>query len=153
MSLFSQFASLFNAIFQPGKSPAYTTLIYPTHGKPVVVHDGLGVRHERTCYQYPDSLIEDGVETITSFGHYPADDVAWVEPLALQAGDFLSSTATSCFEFMEANRINPANGMPMMDSGFDVMGNPYGMDTASDSLSFDHGVSDMGGSSSSFGFD
>jgi len=54
---------------------------------------------------------------------------------------------------MGADWVNPANGMPMMDSCFDVMGNAYGMDTMSDSLSFDHGMSDFGGSFSAFGFD
>ena len=153
MSLFSQFASLFTAIVQPGRS-AYTTVIYPIQGKPVVVHDGLGICHESKCYQHSDLLLGEGMETISSFDDYLGDHAAWVEPFTqIQAANLLSSCPTSCYEFMDASQVNPVNGLPMMDSCFDVMGNPYGMDTAGDILSFDDGMRGTGGGSSSFGFD
>jgi hypothetical protein len=39
---------------------AYTTVIYPVKGKAVVVHDGLGVRHERPWYLLSESQQSQG---------------------------------------------------------------------------------------------
>lgn len=154
MSLFSQFASLFTAIIQPGRS-AYTTVIYPIQGKPVVVHDGLGICHESACHQHPDLLLEEGMETISSFDDCLGDHTASIKPPAqIHAADLLSSCPSSCFEFIETSQVNPANGMPMMDGCFDIMGNPYGMDTSGcDIVPFDDGMSAVGGGSSPFDFD
>ena len=49
MSLFSELICLFTSIVKPTQ-PAYTTIIYPIQGKAVVVHDGLGIRHEHAWY-------------------------------------------------------------------------------------------------------
>lgn len=149
VSLFSQFASLFAAIVRPDRS-AYTTVIYPIRGKAVVVHDGLGICHERACYQSPDSLIGEGMETSFPFDDY----AACAEPHSLtQASNFLSSSSAGCAEFIEGSLINPVNGMPMMDGCFDVMGNPYGMDALGDRLYFDHEAPNFGETSSSVDFD
>lgn len=154
MSVFSKLFGLFSAITQPGRSTAYTTVIYPIQGQPVVVHDGLGICHESTFNQYSDGLLEERVEMVSSFDDCLGDHAASIEPLAEnQTANLLSSCPTSCYEFMDASQVNPVNGMPMMNSCFDVMGNPYGMDTAGDILSFDDGMSGTGGGSSSFGFD
>ncbi len=131
MSFFSKFASLFTAIVRPDRS-AYTTVIYPNRGKAVVVHDGLGIRHEHACDQSLGSILGEGVEVTFSFDDY----AAWSEPDAqAQADNFM---------------INPVNGMPMMDSCFDVMGNPYGMDALGDRLYFDHEATIVRDTSSPF---
>jgi len=151
MSLFSELVSLFTSIVNPTQ-PVYTTIIYPIQGKAVVVHDGLGIRHEKRWQRFYSLLEED--EPSTSFNTLHNDQSTPTEPAELfQAASFTSEFFSSSFEPMSAGSINPANGMPMMDSGFDVMGNAYGMDTMSVSLSFDHGMSDFGGSFSAFGFD
>ncbi|MHB0765818.1 hypothetical protein ACYCFC_15775 [Stutzerimonas sp. NM35] len=151
MSLFSELVNLFTSIVQPAK-PAYTTIIYPIQGKAVVVHDGLGIRHERR-WQMFDSLLEEN-DPSTSFTTPHDDHTSQTDPVELfQADTFSSDFLASSFEPMGASWLNPANGMPMMGSCFDVMGNAYGIDTMSDSLSFDHGMSDFGGSFSAFGFD
>lgn len=151
MNLFSHLASLFTAIVQPAK-PAYTTIIHPNQGKAVVVHDGLGIRHER-WWQMFDSLLDGGDPSI-SFSTLHDANTSQTDPAELfQTDSFASALLAGSFESMGVSWINPANGMPMMDSCFDVMGNAYGMDTMSDILSFDHGMSDFGDSFSAFGFD
>mgnify|MGYP001018312114 CR=1 FL=1 len=151
MSFFSELVSLFTSIAKPAQ-PAYTTIIYPIQGKAVVVHDGLRIRHEHRWHRF-DSLLEED-EPSTSFSTLHDNHTSQAEPVEpFQADSFTSDYFASSFEPMGADLVNPANGMPMMDCCFDVMGNAYGMNTMSDSLSFDHGMSDFGGSFSAFGFD
>lgn len=152
MKLIQNIAQLLTLFYKPA-STAYTTLIYPSQGKVVVVHDGLGIRHERPWYQAP-SLDED-VDTKT-FDSLLHDHTGWtdsfdtVHPVQTEE---ISSIFSSPFEPMETCWVNPANGMPMLDSCFDVMGNAFGTDMLSDSLSFDHGISSFESSFSSLGFD
>jgi hypothetical protein len=149
MSLFSELVSLCASILQPTK-PVYTTIIYPSQGKPVVVHDGLSIRHERR-WQMADSLLEEDVPSF-SFSTLQNDPTSQAEPVELfQAENFSSDLLASSFEPIET-MVNPANGMPMMDGCFDVMGNAYGTDMMSNSMSFDHAI-DLGSSFSAFGFD
>ncbi len=76
------------------------------------------------------------------------DYAAWSEPDAqAQADNFLSGSSSGSVEFMEGSLINPVNGMPMMDSCFDVLGNPYGMDALGDRLYFDHEATIVGDTS------
>ncbi|BFN25349.1 hypothetical protein PSCT_00878 [Pseudomonas sp. SCT] len=154
MNLFTHIANLITSVVRPEKT-AFTTVIYPSQGKAVVVHDGLRIRHENRWHRF-DSLLEED-EPSTSFSTLHDNHTSQAEPVEpvepFQADSFTSDFFASSFEPMGADWVNPANGMPMMDSCFDVMGNAYGMDTMSDSLSFDHGMSDFGGSFSAFGFD
>jgi len=152
MKLIQNIAQLLTLFYKPA-STAYTTVIYPSQGKAVVVHDGLGIRQERWWYQV-DSQREEDMDTSTSFNLMQQDHIDWADPVGqIQAEDIFSAFSSTHFEPMGTSWLNPANGMPMMDSCFDVMGNAYGMDTMSDSLSFDHGMSDFGGNFSAFGFD
>lgn len=149
MSLFSELVSLCASILQLTK-PVYTTIIYPSQGKPIVVHDGLSVRHERR-WQMADLLLEEDVPSF-SFSTLQNDPTSQAEPVELfQAENFSSDLLASSFEPIET-MVNPANGMPMMDGCFDVMGNAYGTDMMSNSMSFDHAI-DLGSSFSAFGFD
>jgi len=151
MKLIQNIAQLLTHFYKPA-STAYTTIIYPSQGKAVVVHDGLGIRHERR-WQMADSLLEDEVPSF-SFSSLHDDPSCQTEPVELfQAERFSSDLFASNFEPMDTMWVNPANGMPMMDGCFDVMGNPYGMDMMSDIASFDHAMSDFGSSFSTFGFD
>jgi len=150
MSLFSELVSLCASILQPTK-PVYTTIIYPSLGKPVVVHDGLSIRHERR-WQMADSLLEDEVPSF-SFSSLHNDPTSQTEPVELfQAESFSSDLLASSFQPMDTMWVNPASGMSMMDGCLDVMGNAYGTDMMSDSMSFDH-ASGLGSSFSAFGFD
>lgn len=151
MSLFSELVALFASVFQPTK-PVYTTIIYPSQGKPVVVHDGLSIRHERR-WQMAESLLVEEIPSF-SFSSLQNDPTSQTEPVELfQAESFSSDLLASSFQPMDTMWVNPANGMPMMDTCFDVMGNAYGMDMMSDIASFDHAMSDFGSSFSTFGFD
>ncbi|HBP0699493.1 hypothetical protein ACM7HV_22210 [Pseudomonas paraeruginosa] len=148
MKLFCELFNLFS-IFQRAR-PDYTTIIYPSQGKPIVVHDGLSLRHERR-WQMADSLLEEEVPS-SSFSSLHNDPTSQAEPIELfQAESFSSDLLASSFEPIET-MVNPANGMPMMDGCFDVTGNAYGTDMMSDSMSFDHAI-DLGSSFSAFGFD
>lgn len=150
MSLFSELVTLFASIVQP--KPVYTTIIYPSLGKPVVVHDGLSIRHERR-WQMADFLLEEDVPSF-SFSSLHNAPTSQTEPVELfQAESFSSDLLASSFQPMDTMWVNPANGMPMMDSCLDVMGNAYGTDMMSDIASFDHAMSDFGSSFSTFGFD
>lgn len=152
MNLFTHIANLITSVVRPEKA-AFTTVIYPSQGKAVVVHDGLGIRQERWWYQV-DSQREEDMDTSTSFNLMQQDHTVWADSFdpvgQTQAEDTFSSTH---FEPMETFWPNPANGMPMLDSCFDVMGNAFGTDTMSNSLSFDHGMSSFEDSFSPFGFD
>jgi len=152
MNLFTHIANLITFVVQPKKT-AYTTVIYPSQGKPVVVHDGLGIRQKRWWYQV-DSQTEEDINTSTSFNLMQQDHTDWADPVVqIQAEDIFSAFSSTYFEPMGTSWVNPANGMPLLDSCVDVMGNAFGTDTMSDSLSFDHGMSSFGDSFSSFGFD
>lgn len=150
MKLFSELFNLFVSIL-PRAKPDYTTIIYPSQGKPVVVHDGLSIRHERR-WQMADLLLEEEAPSF-SISSLHNDLTSQTKPVELfQAESFYSDLLASSFEPIETMWVNPANGMPMMDSCFDVMGNAYGTDIMSDSMSFVH-ASDLGSSFSAFGFD
>jgi len=152
MNLFTHIANLITSVVRPEKA-AFTTVIYPSQGKAVVVHDGLGIRQERWWYQV-DSQREEDMDTSTSFNLMQQDHTVWADPVGqIQAEDISSAFSSTHFEPMETFWLNPANGMPMLDSCFDVMGNAFGTDTMNDSLSFNHGMSCFDDSFSSFGFD
>lgn len=153
MTLFTNLANLFASVVQLSNKNKFTTVIYPSRGTAVVVHDGLEMRHESQWYQYPDSLIEEDVRMTSSFETYFGDHTGWAEPITQIQADGCSPLA-SCLGFMaETSWVNPANGMPMMDNCFDVMGSTYGRDIMSDYSSFDHGMDAFEDSVSSFGFD
>ncbi|MGE6690290.1 hypothetical protein ACQKFE_20230 [Stutzerimonas stutzeri] len=150
MNLFTHIANLITSVVRP-ETAAFTTVIYPSQGKAVVVHDGLGIRQERRWYQV-DSLEDE--DTITSFDSIVQEHTSWADPVGqVHAENTFSAFSSTYFEPMGTSWLNPANGMPMLDSCFDVMGNAFGTDTMTDSLSFDHGMSSFGDSFSSFGFD
>ncbi|MFV3327117.1 hypothetical protein ACNFG0_11665 [Pseudomonas sp. NY15372] len=46
MDLLATIANLMSSIVQPPK-PLYSTVVYPTQGKAVVLHDGLNIHSER----------------------------------------------------------------------------------------------------------
>ncbi|MHB0819524.1 hypothetical protein ACYCFK_14710 [Stutzerimonas stutzeri] len=151
MKLIQNIAQLLTLFCKPA-STAYTTIIYPSQGKAVVVHDGLGIRHERPWYQVP-WLDEDTSETFDSLLHAHTNWADSFDPVQPIQTEKISSIFSSPFEPMETCGVNPANGMPMLDGCFDVMGNAFGTDMLSDSLSFDHGISSFESSFLSFGFD
>ncbi len=99
-----------------------------------------------------ESLLEEEIPSF-SFSSLQNDPTSQTEPVELfQAESFSSDLFASSFQAMDTMCVNPANGMPMMDRCFDVMGNAYGTDMMSDSMSFGH-ASDLGSSFSAFGFD
>ncbi len=152
MNLFTHIANLITSVVRPEKT-AFTTVIYPSQGKAVVVHDGLGIRQERRWYQV-DSQTEEDMDTSTYFNLMQQDPSDWADPVdQIQAEDIFSAFSSTHLESMGTSGVNPANGMPMLDSCFDVMGNAFGTDTMNDSWSLDHGMSSFGDSFSSFGFD
>lgn len=137
MNLLATISNLMASIVQPTK-PLYTTVVYPSQGKAVVLHDGLNICSERMWYQHPDSLTGKEEESSHPLEHYIEDKSAELEHPIQTRGDTCS--LQSCFmDQMDNGWVNPANGLPMLDSCVDVMGNIYGMDSMSDGLWFDHG--------------
>lgn len=150
--------------------PAYTTIIYPAGGMPVIVHDGLGIARERPWYQV---LVIDQEDALSSPLDIQAIGDGFAERLSLLEGpdagcgflddmddlmvpvtmDFATgedeylaefasladtgSSIESCSPFegdtdcftgsTDPFDINPASGLPMIDSSIDVGGNLYGM--------------------------
>ncbi|MGU5200740.1 hypothetical protein RGT51_20820 [Pseudomonas aeruginosa] len=137
MDLRATIANLMASIVQPTK-PLCTTVVYPTQGKAVMLHDGLNIRSERTWYQYPDSLTGEEEKSTDPLDLHIVDNAAWGEPVMQTQADNCSLQSSS-MDLMDNAWVNPANGLPMMDGCVDVMGNAYGMDSMSDSLRFDHG--------------
>jgi hypothetical protein len=99
MDLLATIANLMASIVQPTK-PLYTTVVYPTLGKAVVLHDGLNIRSERTWHQYPDSLTGEEERSTYPFDLQIDDNAVWVEP-AMQAQTDNSSLQSSFMKLME----------------------------------------------------
>lgn len=149
---------------------AYSTVVYPTRGVPVLVHDGLGIAQERPWYQLPatelqqdqlDSLdiqpidddlierlsqLEDGdsgfsftdafgdlvssiTDSVSSLGAVPIDRAPQFPARSAVSGlSIFDSIDNGLFTSgYETSSVNPANGLPMLDSCIDVAGNPFGM--------------------------
>lgn len=153
----------------PQSKPAYSTIVYPTRGEGVVVHDGLGIHEERPWYSLPKtdvapvpvqpqeahiSAAEASDDAGTSVDvvdpTWSSDDsIAPHQPSSFwnsltgifDAGGIStfskSVTGTEIVESPQFLGVNPATGMQMLDTGFDVGGNVFGVDTSS---------SDFGGS-------
>lgn len=143
MNLLTHIAKVLVAAFQPNNH-AYTTVVYPVQGKAVVLHDGLGIRHERPWYQLSESLHRQG-SCRTLFDTMQNDNATWDDPS-------MNVHAAHGTEAMDITGVNPANGLPMMDGGIDVMGNPFGTDMLSYSWSLDCGLNGFGCSFSDFDF-
>ncbi|VVP41511.1 hypothetical protein PS850_04928 [Pseudomonas fluorescens] len=117
-----------SALSQP--AAVYTTVIYPTRGQAVIVHDDLGVAAERSWYE--DARVMSTASLLNTAAFYTVeDDLMNSESIAMAdcAGDSMGIGLYS---------INPATGLPMIDGLIDVMGNLMGMDAhAFDGPSFD----------------
>ena len=121
-------AAFWSALSRP--AAVYTTVIYPTRGQAVIVHDDLGVAAERSWYE--DARVMSTASLLNTAAFYTVeDDLTSSESIAMAdcAGESMG---------MEFDAINPATGLPMVDGLIDVMGNPMGMDShAFDEPSFD----------------
>lgn len=108
----------------------YTTVIYPTRGQAVIVHDDLGVAAERSWYE--DARVMSTASLLNTAAFYTVeDDLTSSKSIAMAdcAGESMG---------MGLYAINPATGLPMVDGLIDVMGNPMGMYShAFDGSSFD----------------
>jgi len=113
MKLIQNIAQLLTHFYKPA-STAYTTIIYPSQGKAVVVHDGLGIRHERPWYQVPwlDEDLDTG-ETFDSLLHAHTTWTDSFDPVQPIQTEEISSIFSLPFEPIETCWVNPANGMPM----------------------------------------
>lgn len=152
MRLLTHIARMLASALHPA-THAYSTIVYPVQGKAVVMHDGLGIRRERPWYQLSESLLRQD-DTRTHFDSMQHDSSTWDDPsMHVHADDLASGfMAANGSEVMDTTGVNPANGLPMMDGGIDVMGNPFGTDMLSDSWSFDCGLGGCGSSFSDFDF-
>lgn len=124
--------NLITAVWSALSRPAavYTTVIYPTRGQAVIVHDDLGVAAERSWYE--DARVMSTASLPNTAAFYTVQvHLTSIESIAMAdcAGESMG---------MELDAINPATGLPMVDGIIDVMGNPMGMDShAFDESSFD----------------
>ena len=83
MNLLATIANLMASIAQPTK-PLYTTVVYPSQGKAVVLHDGLNICSERMWYQNPDLLTGEVEKSTDPLDPHIDDNPAWVEPVTTQ---------------------------------------------------------------------
>lgn len=124
--------NLITAVRSAQSRPAavYTTIIYPTRGQAVIVHDDLGVAAER--FWYEDARVMSTASLLnTAACNTVEDDLTSSESIAMT--DFAGESMGMGFY-----AINPVTGLPMVDGIIDVMGNPMGMDShAFDEPSFD----------------
>lgn len=149
MNVFTSLANLAASLVKPAK-PAYTTVIYPRKGLAVLLHDGLGIHQERPWYQFISSGME---RTLDAASNLPVIHPVWADlDELLQTEEISPVYSGSNVEAIKPVLINPATGCAMLESGIDVMGNPYGMDMTSDAWSGDHDTSDLEGNYS-FEFD
>ena len=113
--------------------PVYGVIVNPATGLPMVggiygLDTGgnpYGYRGGRYDTSIPDEKIHDGVKGIASV----FSDSAPSSPDSDSdvAADVVSHSFTSsCRNYDSLDEINPATGLPMADSCFDVGGNPYG---------------------------
>lgn len=147
MNFLTYLANFLLSVVSPNKR-AYTTVIYPVKGKAVVVHDGLGVRHERPWYLLPESQQSQGNNQslfTTMFDIYDHDNLYGHIHESDCASNILAIHDT-------APSFNPANGLPMLDGCIDVIGNPSGMDLLSESGLSGCALDDFGSSFSDFDF-
>ena len=134
MNVFTSLANLAASLVKPAK-PAYTTVIYPSKGPAVLLHDGLGIHQERPWYQFIGSGME---RTMDAASNLPEIHPVWANLYeSLQAEEISPVYPGSNVELIKTVSINPATGCAMLESGIDVMGNPYGMDITSDAWSCD----------------
>lgn len=117
---------------------AYTTLVYPSRERAVVVHDGLGIAAERPWYECAAVVqAPPALSTLDMQSDLLATDPSDVDPVVM----------TVCGDSWMDNGlvvINPATGLPMVGGVVDVMGNPMGIDMGNfDAISNDFSCSDM----------
>ena len=99
MDLLATIANLMASIVQPTKA-LYTTVVYPTQGKAVVLHDGLNIRSGRTWYQYHESLAGEEEKSTYPFDLHIDDNAVWIEPV-MQTQTDNCSLQSSFMKLME----------------------------------------------------
>ena len=113
----------------------YSTLVYPTRGQAVLIHDGLGIAEEYPWYHrlitQPSSTAIRHC-TAQSTSQPSSDEIHGCDRRNLNelGENVLIGTGIwqedSCWDYeSEGSSINPASGLPIM-GGVDVAGNPYG---------------------------
>lgn len=121
---------------------AYTTVVYPTKGKALVLHDGLGISGERSWYEMP-LVIENatiGVDNDPQLNLFDGDSYFFsAADEESQLIEFTDQCRTGSYTV-----VNPATGLPIFNGCTDVMGNPMGFNA--------HYLDDSGGFSCA-GFD
>ncbi|WP_172146543.1 hypothetical protein [Pseudomonas tumuqii] len=102
------------------QSEAYTTVVYPTRGRAVVLRDDLGIAFERKWYEC----------AVDEQGEVPAPMDIFDTQMDLLSVDQAAWIVSCANAWMDGGRItvNPATGLPMVDGAIGVMGNPLGMD-------------------------
>lgn len=122
--------------FKP-RHQAYTTIVYPVFGQAVVIRDDLNIRHERPWYQVAESLQATFRSESAQDLWFSESSQTWDVINSATAIDGFDTTTLTIADTTSSNHIqvNPANGLPIIDGCIDVIGNPFGMDTLSDSWS------------------
>lgn len=99
----------------------YSTVVYPTRGEAVLIHDGLGIANE---YPWYHRLI-----TQPNSSSNEINDCDWSKRNELDEDAFWGTGKCEDDSYWdyesEGSEINPASGLPML-GGVDVAGNPYG---------------------------
>lgn len=144
------YTALLSVFTQPER---YSTIVYPTRGQGVIVHDGWGIHQERPWYRQPvveqaqshsqpDSIPVSSKQAASPalFEDFTTEDIAFSSGCAatqdvfddsahyspVHSEDIFSSGIGGFFGTGACMDFNPASGLPMMDSCFDVGGNTFG---------------------------
>lgn len=132
----------------PSTDDRYSTVVYPTRGEAVLIHDGLGVANEYPWYHRSLTQPGSGSETVmdnapllaSQHSSYDRGHLLEEDELrnlysicgignAFGMGTEMFEDDPSCWDRRfepDDSGINPAGGLPMLGGGFDVAGNPYG---------------------------
>lgn len=104
-------AKLAKNLFRPQYNPGYQTRIYPRLGEMIIVHDTLDFG--------PIAMAD---ELLPTYDFWLSDETAGTD---LLANSYHENSCT----LDSSPDINPASGLPMMDTLLDVAGNLYGINS------------------------
>lgn len=159
----------------PSADHDYSTVVYPTRGVGLMIHDGLGIadehpwRHRLIAQSRPDTFEPEYFKNAEAHpqpqrsldvcGHHQDESFDLFTVCGIE--DAFSTDNSALFKDdppLSASRfgadclgINPGSGLPMLDGCIDVAGNPFGSNSSSEF--FDHGWSSGCGNYLSSGFD
>lgn len=149
MSILAHFRHILTSLIQPADQD-YSTVVYPTRGVCLMIHDGLGIagehpwRHRLITQSEPDAYEPEyfknahpqSQRSSDTCDHHLDEDFDLYAFCGLGIGLsadnmtlFKDDTPLGTSQFgADCLGINPGSGLPMLDGCIDVAGIPFGSD-------------------------